>query len=273
MYALGPETKVFLDGRLLHYPKSVIEDYRALKAKPDRWREISEKYSFEWAMLAHSTGEFAALIKTLWKDADWKAVYADSVVIIFVKKTGVNARIAEAHDILRPGAMQDFSDEEYAEFHYRQMGRLFTQLAGSAEERELSELIRPAMEYLRRAQALPYASPDVEIDIGQVMLLTGDAASARATYQTILSKAPYKAHLGLGYADLIAKSPDLESAAAHFETALAFELESAEAHIGLAKVAIARNRIIEANRHVDRALEIDPGSAEARELRELIRSR
>jgi len=255
MHTLGPGTKVFLDGRLLHYPKAVREDYKTLKGEPDKWFAIAAKpeYKFDWAMLAHTTGEFRALIKMLWKNAEWQPVYTDSVVIMFVRRSGINSELVKKGV---PARLLDVSGMEYPEYHYRQLGRLFTDLEQYAQ----------AKQNLRKAQDLPYASPHVEIDLGRVFLLTGEIEKARQMYISVRVKAQYESNLGLGHVDLAMSPPDLKFARRHFEQALQHRPRSVEAHLGLARVAIARDRLLEAERQVEIALEIDPHSAEALEL-------
>jgi tetratricopeptide (TPR) repeat protein len=246
---------VFLDGRLLHYPKAVRDDYKTLKGEPDKWFTIAAKpeYKFEWAMLAHTTGEFRALIKTLWKNAEWQPIYTDSVVIMFVRRSGINSELVKKGV---PAQLLDVSGMEYPEYHYRQLGRLFTDLEQYAQ----------AKQNLSKAEDLPYASPDVEIDLGRVFLLTGEIEKAREKYTSVRFKAQYESNLGLGHVDLAMSPPDLEFARRHFEQALQHRPRSVEAHLGLARVAIARDRMLEAERQVEMALEIDPHSAEALKL-------
>ncbi|MHC4660206.1 MAG: tetratricopeptide repeat protein [Planctomycetota bacterium] len=261
MYKLGPAVKVFLDGRLLHYPKSVRDDYRALKTEPATWTEIAAKpeYSFEWAMLAHTTGEMMGLIKYLWENAEWRLVHVDSVVTVFVKKSGLNAELAEKTELESLGKVRSYGKQEYEAFHYRQIGRLWTVL-GKFDW---------ATAYLEKAEKKPYASRDAQIDLGMVALLSGDTARAKMIFESIYPKS-FRVYIGLGEAELESQPPVTESARRYFQRATELNPSAIEAWNGLAKTAMAEGNQPEAKTYIDKALELDPDSAETLKLHRIL---
>lgn len=89
------EGRTFIDGR--YVAGELSDDYDHIIAASQKWKGLLEKYRVE-VILVNSIGITDGmpypLIIALGKDPDWKAVYADSTGLIFVKRAGYE-QIAE----------------------------------------------------------------------------------------------------------------------------------------------------------------------------------
>ncbi len=78
-----PEKKVFMDGRVDVYGRSLLSEYeKAINLEPG-WRRILEKYGVDHILVGKDTvmGRLLASV-----DSSWKAISTDKTSILFVKK-------------------------------------------------------------------------------------------------------------------------------------------------------------------------------------------
>jgi hypothetical protein len=81
MWRLGPETKVFIDGRLDPY-WTLVPDYRTLIRAAPGWRDLLDRYGVETAVLPPASG----LARALAGDPAWRAAGADRVSVVYVRR-------------------------------------------------------------------------------------------------------------------------------------------------------------------------------------------
>lgn len=88
LHRLGPETKVFIDGRIDTYAPSVWVDDRAIESGALPWDAAVAKYGFNVAVIdrrsGYDPGKLAARIPA---HPDWKLVFQDSNSLVFVRAT------------------------------------------------------------------------------------------------------------------------------------------------------------------------------------------
>lgn len=84
-----PKYKVFVDGRPEAYPASFFTDvYIPMQYAYTKFKEIEKKYGFQTIIfsITDQTPWGQNFLKNIVKDLDWKTVYLDDFIIVFVKK-------------------------------------------------------------------------------------------------------------------------------------------------------------------------------------------
>jgi hypothetical protein len=105
IWRLGPEKKVFIDGRALHefvyalFQRIDAADKSSCGGVPF-WKAVLASYNVGYIIIPfydQSTGDMVPLVKALYHDKDWVPVFMDSFSVVFVKDTPENRQvIAEA---------------------------------------------------------------------------------------------------------------------------------------------------------------------------------
>lgn len=97
-YRLYPKEKVFVDGRPGEYPATFFSDiYIPMQQDVKVFKEVEKKYGFNVIVFSHTdqtpwAGEF---ISTINLQNDWKMVYLDSFMVIYLKDNKQNQKIIE----------------------------------------------------------------------------------------------------------------------------------------------------------------------------------
>jgi len=121
IYRLGPQTKVFIDGRLDVYTPDVWRDYLDTESGRLSTDELTKKYDINSAFLyikgANGTGD--SLAARLSRSPDWALCYFDDNYALFVRKTPETASFQDKHayrfvspfDLgkLNPGSVADMN--------------------------------------------------------------------------------------------------------------------------------------------------------------------
>lgn len=99
IWKLWPAKKVFIDGRLEVYPKDVFEETLKALDSSLAWEALEEKYRFDSIVIDHARVQqmvhaslkikMRSFLLEISQDNDWQAVYVDSIVIIFCKRSNV----------------------------------------------------------------------------------------------------------------------------------------------------------------------------------------
>ncbi len=106
LYRLGPEVKVFVDGRTSNvYDDAHMRDVMEIRS---RWRHTFARWDIQYAVVQHGEIE-----DQLAADPRWSLVYLDDAALVFVRKDGVNAALAGrlAYRALRPPFARPPADE------------------------------------------------------------------------------------------------------------------------------------------------------------------
>jgi len=83
IYTLGPEQKVFLDGRIDMYSRKTIKDYIKIRELNEECEELLDRYEIGWIIVPNTW----ALIRYLKKGSGWKESYRDDQLSILVRQT------------------------------------------------------------------------------------------------------------------------------------------------------------------------------------------
>jgi hypothetical protein len=171
LYFLGPETKVFMDGRLDIYPASVWEDY--LAAEEDRLSldETVRRYGIQTFVIdiRDSYGEPRHLAPRLTERPDWKLIYFDDDVGIYVHESPETASYIAPLEL------------KYVTPHNPQ--RLVAAL-GKPETRD------PALHELRRVLELSGGSANAHALTALAAATLGDRQSAASEMAQALARDP-----------------------------------------------------------------------------------
>jgi len=95
-YRLYPHEKVFVDGRPEAYPRDFFQNiYYPMQTSPAKFAEVSKLYGFNTIFFNHTdqSNEAAQLLTQLLSNSDWKIVYLDGSVVIFLKNSPQNQKI------------------------------------------------------------------------------------------------------------------------------------------------------------------------------------
>ena len=86
VYALYPEYKVFIDGRLEVHPERLYKQYLDVMNAPEKnWNGLQDKFGFKWAILSYSFQDTHRLIRYLYYRPDWELAALDNATIVFVE--------------------------------------------------------------------------------------------------------------------------------------------------------------------------------------------
>lgn len=95
-YQLYPNQKVFVDGRPEAYPHQFFENiYIPMQENNNVFKKYEKTYMFNSIVFSYTdqTPWAKEFLKTIWKNPEWKIVYANDSVIIFVKNVSKNKQI------------------------------------------------------------------------------------------------------------------------------------------------------------------------------------
>jgi hypothetical protein len=106
IYAVWPQYKVFIDGRLDMYGTSKLKEYKKIASFEQDWIRILDKYKITWIIFDADS----ALSRHLLQLDDWKLIYADKVANIFVKNTPEYKYLLEKYKNVKP-VVKDEKDE------------------------------------------------------------------------------------------------------------------------------------------------------------------
>jgi len=97
MYHLGPEVKVFIDGRTANlYDDAHLRDIMEIRSV---WPKVFARWNIQYAITQY--GELDAALAA---DPDWSLVFFDDMALVFVRNDGPNAEVAHrlAYRVLLP---------------------------------------------------------------------------------------------------------------------------------------------------------------------------
>ncbi len=95
-FGLYPHEKVFVDGRPEAYPKSFFEEvYFPMQNSQKVFDKFDQKYNFNVAIIAHTdtSPSGKSLLNNLIKSPNWKMVYLNNTIVIFLKNSDKNQHL------------------------------------------------------------------------------------------------------------------------------------------------------------------------------------
>lgn len=106
IWRLGPERKVFIDGRVLfddiyHASQLIDAAYSGQYAGLPYWKSVLKAYNVGYivAPVFISSGQLYELLPALMQDREWVPVFVDRVSIIFVSSSSDNGAVIKKHAI------------------------------------------------------------------------------------------------------------------------------------------------------------------------------
>jgi hypothetical protein len=98
IYTASPEYKVFIDGRSDMYGAERIKEYYKITRIEPGWEDVLKKYDINWIIY----NDKSTLSQFLLQRNDWKMIYADKIVNIFIKNKPENLVWIEKYKNVRP---------------------------------------------------------------------------------------------------------------------------------------------------------------------------
>lgn len=101
-YKLYPEERVFVDGNPEQYPEGFFKDvYYPSENNFEFFQQTSKKYAFNTIIYEHKNQTLAQnpLLAGLSKSSDWKMVYFNSLLVMYVKNTEKNKKVIDKYQL------------------------------------------------------------------------------------------------------------------------------------------------------------------------------
>jgi hypothetical protein len=100
MYSLYPDFRSYIDLRDLDiFPAEFFDEYMELYSQPDKFKELDEKYNFNYVVI--STSQLQKLQFKLYWEKGFNLVYVDPVAAIFLKENKANEATNTNREIQR----------------------------------------------------------------------------------------------------------------------------------------------------------------------------
>jgi hypothetical protein len=101
LWHVGPEEKVFVDGRLEAYPERVFREYFGVMDVPATWPALAEAHHFDYALIYHGFGRLPVVYQLV-EEEGWVPAYYDEAVSLLLPGD-------EAHREVRERAAEAFA--------------------------------------------------------------------------------------------------------------------------------------------------------------------
>jgi len=103
LWRLGPQTKVFIDGRIDMYGPELLKEYDAASYTPGAFEQVAEKYNIGYCVLIYPRGS-TDLCTFLSMSPNWKLVFWDESSLVFVKNDAAHRKLIEEdeYQLLNP---------------------------------------------------------------------------------------------------------------------------------------------------------------------------
>lgn len=288
IYELGPETKVFIDGRLDIYPPGFLDAYTRTLGTGEGWKEAVDRYGIEIAVVNHvpQPERDRGLRDLLRNDPNWVCVMAGDYSLVYAHRVPANAAIIERYGLpFDPSARhREFIGEFVSRASPDDLDRAVGAL--DAMHRIAPEEIAPSLfaaqildRVGRSAAAVPRARSALSLDPGsdplrlflaETLQRADSLDGAVRALEPMLARDPAPA-AALSLRGLIARSAgNLDEAIGFLERGAAADPSDPVVQVRLGVVKAEAGRIAEGRRHLERALAIRPGDPSAvRNLRAL----
>jgi Flp pilus assembly protein TadD len=277
IHALGPETKVYIDGRLDVFPTGFLGAYNRMVETGAGWQETVDKYGITIAIVNYipNAERDRGLRARLRTDPSWACVLAGDYTLVYARRVPENESILRRYAIpFDPSARdRDFVGDFTRRADPRQIQSALASL--DAMHRVAPEEIAPllfagqvldrvgrsaeAVPFARRALRLDPSSNPIRLFLGETLLRADSTDAARRLFESILDHSPDDAE-ALSQLALIERSQGrLPEALRLLEKAASRNPADAAVQVRLGAVLAESGRIDEGRRHMERALSLSPG--------------
>ena len=253
LFALYPDSHVFIDGRVDMYGETPVELYgRVRRADPD-WRDILKQYGIEVCVLQTNRDPPAPLIPALHAARDWALVYWDDNAAVYVQRTARREAFLKSNYVYAVHPIMPDSD------------RVKT-AAGLARARaDYLHKLEEDVDCARAVEGLGF--------VGSWLLETGKPEEAEPLFRKMLALGRHqaKAYRALGVIEH--GKGKLDAALDAFENALRHEPDSWMTLWNLSQIQEQRGDIAEAIGAMESFIRLKPDDASARKRLDALRAR
>ncbi len=288
IHELGPETKVYIDGRLDIYPAGFLESYTRMLSSGEGWSETVRKYGIEIAVVNHvpEPERDRGLRALLRNDPEWVCVMAGDYTLVYARRGPSNPAVIDRYGIpFDPSARhRDFIGDFLAHAEQADVERAIGALDAMraigpgeiapslfvAQILDRSGRSAEAVAHARRALVLEPSSDPLRLFLVETLQRSDSLDAARMMLEPMLrgDRAPAEALSLRGLIERAAGDP--ESAMDFLQRAADADPMDPAIQIRLGVVQAEAGRAAEARRHLERALVLRPGDPSAlRNLRAL----
>ncbi len=93
IWRFGPEAKISIDGRSEVYPTSTISQYFQVATGLSGWQEFTDRYGVNYFFISYRVNENIRKLLEALTRADWRLVYWDDLITIYVRNSPRNAEV------------------------------------------------------------------------------------------------------------------------------------------------------------------------------------
>lgn len=129
-FRLYPREQIFVDNRPEAYPKEFFQNvYFPMEKSPAVFNQVADKYNFNLLIFDHTntSDQENQLLYQLVRSSDWKTIYINNTVIIFLKNSSANQAFIKNHLIEENTLVVSNSDLNNKD-KVRQLANLFKNL-------------------------------------------------------------------------------------------------------------------------------------------------
>jgi Flp pilus assembly protein TadD len=278
---VGPETKVFIDGRLDIYPPGFLDAYARMMETGKGWKETVDRYDITVAVVnfvpnAESDRGVRAMLRN---DPDWACVLAGDYTLVYARRDARNKKILDRYAIGFDPSMRsrDFIGEFTAKASQEDVDGTLAAL--DAMHRVAPEEIAPSLfagqildRIGRGAEAIPCARRALRLDPSSMplrMFLAGvlERADSLAAARTVLVGILAEDDRNVPALSLLAMvergEEHGEEAIRLLERAAAIDPWNPEIQVRLGVTMAEAGRLDEGRRHLQKALQLRPNDPSA----------
>ncbi len=184
IHTMQPDSAVFIDGRLVHYPAEVYEDYVRVQADSKYWNTFARKYRIDSVVLIHNLPRMQNLIKHLHKNPDWQLFSLDHAVCCY----------SPTYGLIWPEKSFDSKPQKsnYPEFTWLSLARFYVNVE---EYKKAAKLLETKVaDYPRNGK--------LQLYYGRALAGIGKSGEAKAAFENASQLLPdsAEAYLNLGVA-------------------------------------------------------------------------
>ena len=274
---LGPQTKVYIDGRLDIFPPGFLKSYTRMLETGEGWKDTVDRYGITMAVVNHvpDPERDQGLRARLRSDPDWACVLAGDYTLVYARRVPENAAILSRYAIgFDPSARyEDFIGAFASRASPAEISQAITALENM--HRIAPDEIAPSLfagqildRVGRSSDALPFARRAAMLDpesrplrqfLAETLQRADSLDAARHELARILAENPEDAQALSTLAMVERSEGRLQDAVRLLEKAAALSPADVMVHVRLGVILAEAGRIAEGRRHLLRALALRPG--------------